>query len=120
MIIINRQIEALDLTISYYIGKNAMDNFNVIDICENKNPNNIWFHVKDKPSSHVVAEIPIELVLSKRDILYIVKQGAILCKQYSAYKSDIDVPIIWTKIKNVQKLNIFGQVTTTNVKMINI
>ena len=120
MIAINHRIEALNLTITFYIGKNAEDNFKVIDIAEKKNPNNLWFHVQDKPSNHVVAEIPSTLKLDKKQLRYIATQGAVLCKQYSSYKSDSNVKIIWTKIKNVQKTSVLGSVLTNGIKTITI
>lgn len=120
MIVINHRIEALNLTISFYIGRNAEDNFKVIDIAEQKNPENLWFHVQDKPSNHVVAEIPTSLKLDKKQMRYIVTQGAVFCKQYSSYKSDSNVKIIWTKIKNIKKTSTLGSVLTNGVKTVTI
>ena len=118
MIIINQKIEALNITITFYVGKDAKDNFAVIDKTMDLNPDNIWFHVEDKPSCHVVADIPLDLNLDKKELMYIVKQGAIVCKQCSKYKSEPNLSIVWTKIKNVYKTKVFGSVATVDTKCV--
>ena len=52
--------------------------------------------------------------------MYIIKQGAILCKQHSKYKSHKNVSIVYTYIKHVTMTNIVGTVTTENTKTIKI
>jgi len=47
----------------------------------------------------------------KRDI---VTQGAVLCKQHSKYKSDKNVKIVYSMIKNIQKTAVVGQVRVSN------
>lgn len=58
--------------------------------------------------------------INKKYIKYITKQGALLCKQNSKYRSDKNVSIIYTQIKNITKTNIIGTVITTNTKTIQI
>lgn len=120
MILINKTIDALNITITFYIGKSASDNFDLIDTTMELNPENIWFHVEDKPSCHVVADIPLDLILDKKDLMYIVKQGALLCKQCSKYKSESNLSIVWTKIKNVHKTRVLGSVATLDTKCISV
>jgi len=103
------------IDIQYLIGENAKDNFRIIDIA---NPNDIWFHVEDKPSSHIIALLPADTPLSKKDTQYIIKQGAVLCKQYSKYASEKKLSIIYTNIHNVKKTEIPGSVETTMVKRV--
>jgi predicted ribosome quality control (RQC) complex YloA/Tae2 family protein len=103
--------------IRYSVGNNASENFSIIDCSKDSD---IWFHVKDYASCHVVASIPEELKLTKKDLRYIIKQGAVLCKKYSKYSNVKDLTIIYTTISNVQKTNVIGSVLTNNIKTIYI
>ena len=105
----------LQIEVEYVIGKNAAENFELIDDAEDYH---IWFHVKDHSSSHVIAKL--EHDLKKKDLRYIIKQGAILCKQHSKLASKKNVDIIYTQIKNITKTDIPGSVCTQNEKMITI
>ena len=87
--------------IKYTIGKNAADNFAILDLAE---PHHIWFHVEGSPSSHVIAEVPADYhTFDKKTILSIVKQGAVLCKQHSTSSSAKKVSIMYSEVTNVQK-----------------
>ena len=101
----------------FSVGNNASENFSVID---SSKENDIWFHVKDNASCHVVASIPEDVKLTKKDLKYIIKQGALLCKKYSKYSNVKDLAIIYTTINNVQKTDIIGSVLTSNIKNIKI
>ena len=103
----------LHIDVEYVIGKNAEENFDIIDDAEN---HHIWFHVKGHSSSHVIAQLEIEL--SKKDFRYIIKQGAILCKQHSKLKSSKNVEIIYTIIGNITKTDVPGSVITSCEKSI--
>jgi predicted ribosome quality control (RQC) complex YloA/Tae2 family protein len=101
--------------IDFTIGKNDKDNFDIID---NANTDDIWFHLNDYPSCHVIASI--NDVIKKKDLRYIIKRGALLCKENSKYKSEKDLSIIYTTIKNVKKTEKIGSVITTNTKIISV
>lgn len=101
-------ISALKMSIKYYIGQNASENFQMID---NAKETDIWFHVDGgRPSAHIIADIPEELKLDKKERKYIIKQGAVLCKQESKYNSEKNLPIIYAFIKNIQKTDVIGSV----------
>tara|TARA_B100001758_G_C18214867_1_gene507091 strand:- start:379 stop:732 length:354 start_codon:yes stop_codon:yes gene_type:complete len=117
MIIESKFIPNLNTDIEFFIGQNAKDNFEVIDSAE---PNDIWFHVKDHSSSHVIAHLPEEQEFNKKQLRYIIKQGAILCKQHSKFKSSKNINIIYTNVENITKTNIPGQVHTINTKELSI
>lgn len=105
-------IQGLNEEITFYIGKNKNENFDVIDKGES---DDLWFHANDISSCHVVAIIPKDL--SKKDIKYIVKMGALLCKQNtSKIKDQTGVEIIYTQIKNIEKTNIPGCVKINDNK----
>ena len=96
----------IDEEVTYYIGTSAKDNFAVIDEGDD---DDIWFHVDNKSSCHVVATVS-ENNITRKNMKYIIKQGALLCKMHS-YPSEKNLSIVYTKIKNIQSTNIPGQVT---------
>jgi hypothetical protein len=109
-------IPKLKLNIKYLIGKNKEENFEIIDLSKD---NDIWIHIYDYSSCHVIACVD-ELNINRKYLKYIIKQGALLCKQNSNLKSLNKVKIIYTKIKNVQKTEIIGMVLTKDTKIISI
>jgi len=114
---IDRYIAPLGINISFRVGNNAADNFIIVD---NAHPYDIWFHIHNHSSCHVIACMPEDTNLTKKQLMYIIKQGAIICKQHSKYKSQTNVEIIYTSIKNVTMTRTIGTVTTENTKTIKI
>jgi predicted ribosome quality control (RQC) complex YloA/Tae2 family protein len=115
MLVIEKYIPYLDTTITYHVGQNALDNFNILDKAR---LDDIWFHLENTSSGHIICKINEEY--NKKELKYITVQGAVLCKQYSKRKSDKKVNIIYTRVKNVTKTNILGQVKIDNFKSITI
>jgi len=104
--------------IQFTIGSNAQDNFTIID---NANMTDIWFHVgNNRPSCHVVASIPTNIQIYRKNMRYIIKQGAVLCKQHSKYVSEKNVEIDYTCVKNITKTNIIGTVEISQYSTIAI
>ena len=94
--------------ITFYIGKNGKDNFDVIDMGE---PNDLWFHSNEGSSCHVVAKIPEDIDLNKKKMLTIIKKGALLCKENTnKLKSQSNHVFMYTCVKNVVKTNVPGSV----------
>ena len=109
--------EKLNQPVTYYIGKNANDNVEVIE--KSVNSSDLWFHAKDMSSCHVVAVMPYSI--DKKQLRYIIKKGAILCKQHTLKLASIkNLEIIYTTLSNVKCTNIPGQVITQHVKTITI
>jgi predicted ribosome quality control (RQC) complex YloA/Tae2 family protein len=109
-------IPSIGENVLFLIGKNAIDNFAIIDA--SVNPNDIWFHIKGVPSGHVIAVLPVQSAkITGKNKNNIITQGAVLCKQHSKYKSDRDVPIVYTEIKNLQKGSSVGSVYITNERI---
>jgi predicted ribosome quality control (RQC) complex YloA/Tae2 family protein len=108
-------IQGLNKTIEFYIGKNAKNNEEIIDLSKD---DDIWFHVKDMPSCHVIAIISDDI--NKKDLKYIIKKGAFLCKYHSKYTNIKNLDIVYTKIKYVTKTDKEGSVNITNEKIISI
>ena len=101
--------------ISFMIGKNAQGNECIISASKSTD---IWFHLANQPSCHVVAIVPD--VLTKKEKGYIIKKGAELCKQRSKERSSSNVGVIYTKIQNVLKTDVLGRVNTTDCSQITI
>ena len=101
-----RYIPNLNMNITFYIGKNAAGNFDIIDLSK---PRDIWFHIDNSSSAHVIASIPNKF--NKKELKYIIKQGSLLCKQYS--KSQ-ETTVVYTTLNNVVKTDIIGSVIICN------
>jgi len=105
---ITKYIEAIKASIEYRVGQNAKDNYDIID---QSGPDDIWFHINQVSSCHVVATIPSEKKYDNKQLKKIAIQGALLCKQNSRYKSDPNISIMYTKIQHVEKTGTVGAVT---------
>ena len=116
MKIVSRNIQSLNTEVNYIVGKNAADNFDIIDESTGRD---IWFHIENEPSGHIVAKMP-ELTLNKKQLRQIITQGAVVCKENSKFKSMKNVKIVFTYVENVVKLDIPGSVTLLNSKTISI
>ena len=112
-----RYIAALGDDIEYIIGKNSRDNFTIID---NSSDNDIWFHINNEPSGHVIASMPDDITFSKKQLRQIITQGALVCKEHSKYKSQRNLEVIYAYVKNVEKTDIIGRVSIVNSKIISV
>ena len=92
------------------IGRNAAEN---TELVQNANKSDIWFHLSDSPSCHVILETNAKLNQINRQVI---SRCAYLCKMYS--KPLAKSKVIYTQIENVQVTRIPGQVITTNCKTI--
>ena len=97
-----------DYTIS--IGQNKEENWQLIDSSE---PNDVWFHIDDQPSCHVVLknENNIKLRDFPRQVL---KRASYLCKINSAAKRSPKCDVIYTLISSITKTSVVGQVAVAN------
>lgn len=108
-------IPKLNIEVEFVVGKNAQDNFDIIDDAE---PHHIWFHIEGHSSCHVIAKL--EEPLDRKNVKYVIKQGAVLCKQHSKQNNQKNIPIVYTNIENVSKSDTPGSVIIKNQKTINI
>jgi predicted ribosome quality control (RQC) complex YloA/Tae2 family protein len=108
-------IKAINRYINFYIGKSKNENFEVID---KGNAHDLWFHAKNISSCHVISIIPDDIT-DKKNLKYIIKIGALLCKNNTnKLKGLQNIEITYTKIKNIIKTNILGQVEVLESKTI--
>ena len=110
-------IKGLNREITFYIGRQKNENFDVID---KGDENDLWFHSNESSSCHVVAIIPANL--TSKEKRYIIKTGGFICKKYTSKLKNVpNVEIIYTEVKNIEKTNIDGCVKIKgNVKTIKI
>ena len=108
-------IAGLDREITFYIGRNQDENFDVIDSGEQ---DDLWFHASNVSSCHVVCSIPSDIT-DKKQMRYIIKAGALMCKNNTnKLKSLKKVNILYTEIKNIVKTEIPGCVITKNERSV--
>jgi len=110
-------VAAVQNNIEFCIGQHAQDNFDLLDA---SNPHDMWFHIGQASSCHVIARIPADTNYTKKQLHKIAVQGAVLCKQHSKYKGDPQVSVIYTKIQHVNKTSTVGTVTLDTYKTITI
>lgn len=96
------------------IGKNAQENWDIIDAASSED---IWFHIEDYPSPHVILKIPDDYKLKKIPKKILI-QCALKCKIHSKYNNVKNINIIYTKIKNIKKGDYVGSVITSNTSII--
>lgn len=101
-----------DCTYIVNVGQNAEENWKLID---QSAQNDIWFHVENHPSCHVVLSVNNNKNVPHKSVL---KRCATICKDGSKLRSNHKVKIIYTFIKNVKKAKDIGSVYTTNDKNI--
>jgi predicted ribosome quality control (RQC) complex YloA/Tae2 family protein len=93
--------------IKYKLGRNAKENFELIDEANDINDNYWWFHTYDTSSGHCIV---CSENIDKQMILF----AGSLVKRYSKLKDDKKVKIIYTQIKNIVKAKTIGQVIVSN------
>ena len=102
-----------DIVYYFFIGQNAKENWNLID---NSKPDDMWFHLDDFPSTHVVVSQDSTL---HSEIYYpnqIIALGSNYCKSHSKKKNELKIKIVYTHIKNITKGKEVGSVFTSNEK----
>lgn len=100
----------IDKEMIYWIGENAQDNWDIVD---KSDKNDIWFHLADHPSAHVILKMN-DLILKKIS-KGTLKYCAIQCKKHSKFSnisSKQKMRVVYTEIRNVSKGDKPGAVHT--------
>ncbi len=84
------------------IGENQKDNDMIISTSMQTD---IWFHLANLPSCHVILSCTKKQSVTKKMIKYC----AMLVKQHTKYKNR-KVKVNYTTIKNIRKTNVAGEV----------
>jgi len=109
-------IQTLKDTVTFYIGKNQNEHFGIIDMGKEED---LWFHADGYTSCHVVAILPEDSNLNKKNLQEIRKIGSMLCKNNTEKLKNLqNVPFITTYIKNITKTNVAGSVIAIDTKKI--
>ena len=77
------------------VGKNNIQNEYITHTLAK--PNDLWFHVKGAPGSHVIIK---DKIPTEDDI----RLAANLAAYYSEFRYSSSVPVDYTKIKNIKKI----------------
>ena len=85
--------EFIDNNTTYWLGKNAQDNWNIIKKAEVKW---IWMHLDKFPSGHVIICKNSDTV-SDDEIIY----GSELCISNSKYKAQNNIGVVYCEISNL-------------------
>ena len=103
-----------DVTYTYWLGENAKDNW---DIISKSDKNDIWFHLADYPSAHVI--LKISLLDPPQTLKQISKQILIycgsVCRTHSKFPSGSSknkMKIVYTEVRNLKKGKEIGSVFT--------
>lgn len=104
-------------TFDIYVGTNAKENWDLIDKSE---PDDLWFHLEDFPSSHVfvrekLSKISTQIPNYPNQIISIAGD---YCKSQSKYNDRTKLKIIYTQISNITKGKTSGSVYVSNSKYI--
>lgn len=86
--------------VTYKVGKNAKENW---DLIEKSEDDDIWIHLHDYPSCHVIIENTKSL--DEEHILY----GCRLCKEHSKYKNNKKMSVSVLYKKHVRKGKVVGE-----------
>ena len=112
----NIYIEGLNKELIFWIGTSKEDNDNMID---KASENDIWFHVNNISSCHVICKMPG--AFNRKEMKYIIKTGALLCKKNTnKLKGISNLVIVYCPVKHITKTNIIGCVSVHNGKLITI
>ena len=85
------------------IGENQEDNS---DIIKKSKQNDIWFHLAEFPSCHVIMSADSKHAITKKMIVYC----ANLVKENSRYKNLKNLRVNYCQIKNIKKTDTKGKV----------
>lgn len=108
------QIKTFHEPVECLVGQSQKDNDTVIDSGEKSD---LWFHAADVSSCHVVVKVPV--YAEKTQMKYLVKAGAVLCKQNTKKISgEKTVKFHYTCLENVSKTNIPGRVDISKYREI--
>jgi hypothetical protein len=100
--------DRIGISVTYWIGQDAKDNFDILDRAD---ATDWWFHVYNAPSCHVIAHLPGKL--DRDDLRHVKRRGAVICRQY-AKTSD---KIMCAKVEDVKKGTQDGQVEVSKYRL---
>ncbi len=108
-----------DQVFDIFIGTNQKENWEIID---NSDSFDLWFHVDDLPSGHVIIREQLNKLSNTLPIYpnQIISIAANLCKSQSKYKDRTKLKIVYTQVGNLKKGKEIGSVIVSKEKFIYI
>jgi len=101
----------VEMELTVYIGKNRHNNWELID---RANENDVWFHIVDQPSRHVILSLPDQITYKQ-----ISKQTLQHCARLCITKKTTALTtIMYTEIRYVIKAKEIGSVYTSHTRNI--
>lgn len=94
-------------------GESAKENWELIDRCGQRD---LWFHLANDSSPHVVIRLKDKQKPSKSVINY----AALICKENSKHRNRHQTKVMWTLIKHVKKADRVGAVYTSREKYLTL
>lgn len=94
------------------IGRNAQNNWDLIDMSE---PTDLWFHLENEASCHLVLRSGSGNAKSDRKII---RRCAYLCKINSKTQGNKKTAVIYAPIESIEKTDKIGQVYVKNSKTV--
>jgi predicted ribosome quality control (RQC) complex YloA/Tae2 family protein len=105
-----------NIKIIFIIGSNAKHNTQIV---LDAHENDLWFHLNDLPSAHIIAKIS-DIELTKKQYKEVIIRGAKISKMISKYSSSKHLDISYTTIKYVKTTNTPGLVNLEKYHIITV
>jgi predicted ribosome quality control (RQC) complex YloA/Tae2 family protein len=96
------------------IGQNNRENWTLID---NAHSDNIWFHVSNAPSAHIILETTCHIKDVPSHVIY---RCAVLCSKRSKSHKERHILVNYTYTKHVTKGENIGEVIVNKVFTIRV
>jgi predicted ribosome quality control (RQC) complex YloA/Tae2 family protein len=97
-----------------HYGRNAKENWAILDNAED---DDIWFHINDFPSAHIILEVKNMDSMSDDIYEYCCKLCIERTSKVKSMKGKIKV--IYTKRSNLEKGKVVGEVYISNISNVN-
>jgi len=110
-----REIDGSEYT--FLIGTHQAENQTIID---NSNATDIWFHVANAPSCHVICQTNNVIIKDKKHLRKVIKQGALCCKIHSNFANIKNLEITYCNVGDLENTDVVATVIVNNGKSINI
>ena len=101
--------------ISFYIGENAEDNWDLFDKSKFINNEYIWFHLNSFSSPHVIMYSTIQ-ELQNTNYIEFINFGSRLCLDNSKYNYLKDCKIVYSPLKKLKKGEKVGEIIISGKK----
>lgn len=96
---------------SVRIGKNAVDNWEIID---SSNNHDLWFHLDNAPSCHLILSVNANQKIDRK----VIRRCAYLCKINSKPTKLSKTAVIYAPIQQIEKTDKIGQVYVKSSKSV--